>query len=160
MKLPNGEITYGSLMKVGYYMIRKRIGNGRVKREYVHRLVAKYFLLDKPEGKNEVSHLNDVKTDNRVENLCWMTHRENMNWGTSRHRIARALSGRRLPDEVRHKLSLSHIGKKRPDISQRNIDTQWFNNGVVNIRAKDCPDGFVAGMLPLKLKQSSCQANL
>lgn len=43
----------------------------------VHRLVGKAFLPN-PEGHPLLRHLNDVKTDNRVENLKWGTHRENM----------------------------------------------------------------------------------
>lgn len=27
------------------------------------------------------------------------------------------------------------------------IGTHWFNNGLKNIRAKECPEGFVPGML-------------
>lgn len=48
----------------------------RVKTVYVHRLVA-YAFLGEPDGKREVCHNNGVKTDNRVENLRWDTHKAN-----------------------------------------------------------------------------------
>jgi hypothetical protein len=42
----------------------------------VHRLVAAAFLGPCPEGK-EVDHKNNIRTDNRVENLQYLTRSEN-----------------------------------------------------------------------------------
>ena len=42
----------------------------------IHRIVCLTFL-ENPEGKRTVNHKNGDKTDNRLENLEWMTHSEN-----------------------------------------------------------------------------------
>lgn len=44
----------------------------------IHRLVAESFLGTKPTSAHVVNHINGITTDNRVENLEWITQRQNM----------------------------------------------------------------------------------
>ena len=64
--------------------------NGRKCKSYsVHRLVAEAFIPN-PNGYDEVNHLNEIKTDNRAENLEWCDRIANCNHGTRNKRLGEA----------------------------------------------------------------------
>ena len=60
----------------GYYMV-DLFNDGKGKKFKVHRLVALHYI-PLVEGKDQVDHINNIKTDNRLENLHWVNHSENM----------------------------------------------------------------------------------
>ena len=63
-------------LPAGYKQVTLSRPGGKQRRRYVHRLMAQAFLPN-PENLPLVRHLNDVKDDNRVENLAWGTSKDN-----------------------------------------------------------------------------------
>lgn len=67
--------TFGKL-KDGYRRISLIRDGQRVVRKSAHQLILETFVGPRPKGQ-EARHLNDIRSDNRVENLAWGTHKEN-----------------------------------------------------------------------------------
>lgn len=59
------------------YMMVSLYQNAKRKSALVHRLVAEAFIPN-PENKPTVNHKNGDKYNNQVDNLEWMTQRENL----------------------------------------------------------------------------------
>ena len=80
----NGEIINNETGKIlkniidnnGYQKINLSIKQKRYTM-YLHRLLGKYFIPN-PENKPDINHKNGIKGDNRLENLEWVTKKENV----------------------------------------------------------------------------------
>jgi hypothetical protein len=59
----------------GYYIVNL-CGNGIKKTFKIHRLVALHFLKN-PENKKCIDHVNNIRTDNTINNLRWCSYTEN-----------------------------------------------------------------------------------
>lgn len=79
----------------------------------VGKLVLLAFVGNPPENSSIVRHLNDVPTDNSLENLSWGSYKDNV--------VDAVRNGKRGPGtEWSRKKSLSQKGKKKPSVSFSN----------------------------------------
>jgi len=69
----------------GYHRISIEDDTGRRKGIYIHQVVARAFIPN-PENKPFVNHKDHDKSNNKVENLEWCTHQENIahDWAQGR----------------------------------------------------------------------------
>lgn len=77
LKVNEEMILKPALGKRGYYVVSLN-HNGKSKTFTIHRLIAEAFIPN-PLNKKFIDHINTIKTDNRIENLRWVTSKENSN---------------------------------------------------------------------------------
>ena len=85
-----GCIRKSKLKKDGYVSITL-CKNGEHKTFLVHRLVATAFIPN-PNNYTIINHINEDKTDNRVENLEWCSKSYNNTYGTRIEKVFYKLS--------------------------------------------------------------------
>ena len=83
----------------------------RIKRKLwlIHRLVAMMFIPNDNDVKNHIDHIDGDKLNNRVENLRWVTQKENNNNPITRGRISANNKGRKRTAEQKERMRKSLI---------------------------------------------------
>ena len=107
-----GKILSTKVNTPPYYPRVSLSVNGKMKLVQVHRLVAQAFVYNPdPEHKTQVGHKDESRTNNRADNLEWVTPKENSNMPLHRERVSKANEGKVLSTETKSKISLSQKGK-------------------------------------------------
>lgn len=107
----------------------KRDSDGKFCTVKLHRLVAITFL-ENPLNKLEVNHINGVRNDNRVINLEWVTHKENIKHsfkiGLSCNKGEKNPSATLTDEQAKEILSNYKFGKKNKDgITKKELAKQY-----------------------------------
>lgn len=94
--------------------------NGKTKPYRVHQLVAMTYIPN-PENKPCVNHLDENKLNNALNNLEWVTHKENINHGTCIERIVAKLEKPVLCVELNKVFSSVHQAGREMRANYRHI---------------------------------------
>jgi len=70
----------GLLKSTGYYMYPICYNDGTRKSQLLHRIIASSFIPN-PDNLPQIDHINRIRTDNRIENLRWVSASKNQ-WNT------------------------------------------------------------------------------
>ena len=74
------------------YLYLNLCKNGERKREYIHRLVLSTFYPVINMNELEVNHINEIKSDNKLDNLEWCDRAYNNNYGNRKIKALKAIS--------------------------------------------------------------------
>ena len=102
------EVILRHYLDPGGYKCVVLFKDGVKKHKTIHRLVAEMFIPN-PNNKPCVDHINTIRTDNRKENLRWVTHKENNENELTRKHSSESRKGKIRSEE--HKKKLREISK-------------------------------------------------
>lgn len=120
-----GRMVAARLMPQGYVQVKLRVpGKKHGVIKTIHILVASAFLPPPQPGERVIDHINGDKTDNRADNLEWVTQQEN---------TLRAVEAGRFHPNGRHvaaKLSLADVEDLRRAAGDRTREGHASHFGV------------------------------
>ncbi len=109
----------------GYYEV-SLCKEGKHKSFTIHRLVAQAFL-DNPNNYPCVNHKNEVKTDNRVDNLEWCTQAYNNIYGTKLERFKNTAKINNINKGNKYRLGKKHSQEAKDKMSKTKRDKRTLN---------------------------------
>lgn len=116
--------------------------NGKSKPHKIHRIVASAFI-DNPDNKPMIDHINTDRTDNRIENLRWVT----------------ALENSRNPLSIKHHVSPSKKCEKKSNPIHRNI-RKTAHNYPKKVYRYDLNGNYIDGFVSIIDAERSTQIEM
>lgn len=89
-----GKVLKWSLSKVGYVCVYLYI-NGKKKGCQLHRLILSTFDPIGYFDGAQVNHIDEIKTNNKISNLEWVSCKDNINHGTHNQRVSATQTNRK-----------------------------------------------------------------
>ena len=124
------KILKPQILNNGYY--RVALCKNSIRKDYfVHRLVFEAFNGIIPENM-QVNHINEIKSDNRLENLNLMTCKENINYGTGiERRVKKQINGKTSKSVLQFTLD-NILVKEYPSAMQVERELGFGQGNIVN----------------------------
>ena len=85
--IKTGKVIKGIDNGFGYLQVFIKHSDGEFYHKRVHRLVAEAFIKN-PENKKDIDHINNDRSDNKLENIRWATRSENIQHAMNQNRMA------------------------------------------------------------------------
>ena len=130
-KNPEGNLLTPYLNKYGYLSIHLR-DKDRNKVLQCHRLVLLTFEPIPNSDLMEVNHKNENKQDNRLSNLEWLTHLENVRYGTGHARGVAAQSKKVLCVELNKIFNSLREASEKMNVNYGNL-SNCCNGGLQTV---------------------------
>lgn len=83
----DGSVKTTYKVPKGYLLVIFRT-SGKARTTHVHRILAELWIPN-PENLSDVDHINGIRDDNRLENLRWLSHSDNIrhSYNTGRRNV-------------------------------------------------------------------------
>jgi len=104
---PDYRVLRSSIAGRGYLKVQLKVSRNKFVTKYVHRVVCEAFHGEPKSPRNHVRHLDGNKRNNRPDNLCWGTRKEN---GEDIVRLGQSTKGER---NAMSKLSVTQVERIR-----------------------------------------------
>ena len=110
---PRKEYTINETIVKGWsqeYQVVDLRKAGKSHSKKIHRLVAEAFIPN-ADNKSQVNHIDENKFNNRIDNLEWVTPKENVNHGTGIARRSKTQKKRVIALKGESKITFESIGE-------------------------------------------------
>lgn len=152
---------------------RGNSSNGRKHTEETKRKMSKShkgintWMKGRKLSKEHRKHISEGNKGKKLSEECKQklseSHKGKTHSTETKQKLSEINKGTHRPDWVKKKISESTKGKPHPwsrgkkaseetrhKLSELQKGKNWYNNGIINKKARCCPDGFVSGRLPNK----------